>query len=46
MAHALKKIEMMYSDVSAGLVGFDEYATARDAIAGGTSDILDGFINK
>ena len=46
MSHSLKKIELMYSDVSTGLVGFDEYATARDAIAGGTSDILNGFIDK
>ncbi|MEI6316670.1 MAG: hypothetical protein WCO65_03020 [bacterium] len=45
MSHALKKIEVMYSDAPTGMIGFDEYTTARDAIVNGTSDITNSFVN-
>ncbi len=43
MAHSLQKIEVMYTDAPTGLVGFDEYATARSAIVDATVGLTTDF---
>ena len=45
MAHSLQKIEVMYTDATAGLVGFDEYATASSAFQSAIIDSAEAVTN-